>query len=220
MYLPAQFREERVPVLHDLIRRSGLATLVTVGPDGLEANHLPIELDPEPAPLGTLRAHVSRANPVWRTASREQALAIFQGPDHYISPAFYPTKAESGKVVPTWNYAVVHAYGSLSVVEDAAWLYRLVEQLTHRFEAGRARPWQVTDAPRDFIETQLKAIVGLEIRLTRLDGKWKVSQNRAPRDRAGVVDGLRAADDPGSRAMAELVAEVDRRPPPAPSDRA
>src|SRR5262249_13475679 len=115
------------------------------------------------------------------------------------------TKAESGKVVPTWNYAVVHAYGSLSVVEDAAWLSRLVEQLTHRFEAGRPRPWQVTDAPRDFIETQLKAIVGLEIRLTRLDGKWKVSQNRAPRDRAGVVDGLRTADDPGSRAMAELV---------------
>src|ERR1700745_1328543 len=125
MYLPAQFREERVPVLHDLIRRAGLATLVTVGPDGLEANHLPMALDPEPAPLGTLRGHVSRANPVWRAASREtQALAIFQGPDHYISPAFYPTKAESGKVVPTWNYAVVHAYGSVSILAGPPWLRR------------------------------------------------------------------------------------------------
>ena len=216
MYLPPQFTEERVPVLHDLIRQHGLAVLVTMGPDGLTADHIPMELDPEPPPLGTLRGHVARANPVWRTAARDvEALAIFQGPDHYVSPAWYPTKRETGKVVPTWNYAVVHAHGPLRIVEEAAWLRRLVEQLTNRFEAGRSHPWQVTDAPEDFIETQLKAIVGLELRLTRLRGKWKVSQNRIASDRAGVVEGLRALDDPASRAMADLVAEADheRRPP-------
>ena len=216
MYLPTHFQETRVPVLHALIRRHGLAVLVTMGPDGLTADHIPMELDPEPAPLGTLRGHVARANPVWRTASRDvEALAIFQGPDHYVSPAWYPTKRETGKVVPTWNYAVVHAHGPLRIVEEAAWLRRLVEQLTNRFEAGRAQPWHVTDAPEDFVATQLKAIVGIELPLTRLRGKWKVSQNRMASDRAGVVEGLRALDDPASRAMADLVAEADheRRSP-------
>ena len=216
MYLPTHFQEARVPVLHALIRRHGLAVLVTMGPDGLTADHIPMELDPEPAPLGTLRGHVARANPVWRTASRDvEALAIFQGPDHYVSPAWYPTKRETGKVVPTWNYAVVHAHGPLRIVEEAAWLRRLVEQLTNRFEAGRAQPWHVTDAPEDFVATQLKAIVGIELPLTRLRGKWKVSQNRMAADRSGVVEGLRALDDPGSRAMADLVAEADpeRRSP-------
>ena len=216
MYLPPQFTEERVPVLHDLIRQHGLAVLVTMGPDGLTADHIPMELDPEPPPLGTLRGHVARANPVWRTAARDvEALAIFQGPDHYVSPAWYPTKRETGKVVPTWNYAVVHAHGPLRIVEEAAWLRRLVEQLTNRFEAGRAQPWHVTDAPEDFVATQLKAIVGIELPLTRLRGKWKVSQNRMAADRSGVVEGLQALDDPASRAMADLVAEADpeRRSP-------
>ena len=216
MYLPTLFQEARVPVLHALIRRHGLAVLVTMGPDGLTADHIPMELDPEPPPLGTLRGHVARANPVWRTASRDvEALAIFQGPDHYVSPAWYPTKRETGKVVPTWNYAVVHAHGPLRIVEEAAWLRRLVEQLTNRFEAGRAQPWHVTDAPEDFVATQLKAIVGIELPLTRLRGKWKVSQNRMAADRSGVVEGLRALDNPGSRVVADLVAEADpeRRSP-------
>jgi transcriptional regulator len=209
MYNPPQFREERIEVLHDLIRRHSLAVLVTLGPDGLEANHIPMEIDPEPAPLGTLRGHVSRANPVWQTASGTvETLAVFQGPEGYISPAAYPTKQETGKVVPTWNYAVVHAYGRLRVIEDPAWLRRLVGRLTDAREAGRPAPWQVTDAPADFIDRMLQGIVGLELPLTRLEGKWKMSQNRVSADRAGVVAALRDAGDSGSLAVADLVARA------------
>ena len=206
MYVPAHFEETRPGVLHQLIREYSLAALVTLGPAGLNANHIPLELDPEPAPLGTLRGHVARGNPVWRDFSTDvEVLAIFQGPQAYISPAWYRTKQVTGKVVPTYNYAVVHAYGTMRIVEDRTWLRGLVERLTDRHEAGKPKPWKVTDAPADFVEQMLGAIVGIEIPLTRLVGKWKVSQNRPVADREGVVTALRESNDADARAMAGLV---------------
>jgi transcriptional regulator len=206
MYVPAQFREEDVPTLHALIREHSLATLVTWGPDGLEANHIPMEIEADPLPYGTLRGHVARANPVWQSYAKDvHALAIFVGPQTYITPSWYKTKRETGKVVPTWNYAVVHAHGPLGIVEDRTWLYNLVSRLTRAHEEGRQPEWAVTDAPADFIDKQLGGIVGIEIPIVRLEGKWKVSQNREPPDRAGVVSGLRADPDGTSQSMANLV---------------
>jgi transcriptional regulator len=206
MYVPSHFEESRPDVLHELIRQHPLAALVTLGSKGLEANHIPLELDPEPAPFGTLRGHVARGNPLWRDFSRAiEALAVFQGPQAYISPSWYQTKRETGKVVPTYNYIVVHAYGPIRIIEDRAWLRGLVERLTNRYEAGRAKPWKVTDAPADFVEQMLGAIVGIEIPLTRLVGKWKVSQNRPSADRDGVVAGLRGMHDADAQAMSDLV---------------
>ena len=209
MYLPKHFEETRVEVLHALIREYPLGTLVTLGADGLNANHIPIEIDPEPAPLGTLRGHVARANPVWRESVADvEALVVFEGPTAYVSPSWYPSKRETGKVVPTYNYAVVHAYGRLRSIEDPAWLRRFVERLTGRFEAGRAEPWKVTDAPGSYIDAQLRAIVGIEIPITRLLGKWKVSQNRSAPDRAGVVQGLGGDADSDAAAIARLVEQA------------
>lgn len=206
MYMPSHFEETRPDVLSQLIRDHPLAALVTLGPAGLNANHLPLELDPEPAPLGTLRGHVARANPLWQDfAADVDALAIFQGPQAYITPSWYQTKKDTGKVVPTYNYAVVHASGPLRVIDDPVWLRTLVERLTNRFEAARPEPWQVTDAPAEFIDRQLNAIVGIEIRVTKLTGKWKASQNRLPIDREGVVHGLRTLADADAAAMAQLV---------------
>ena len=191
MYIPKHFEETRVEVLHELIRAHPLAALVTLTPNGLDANHIPLEIDPEPAPFGTLRGHVARANPLWAEFSNEvHALAIFRGADTYVSPAWYPTKRETGKVVPTWNYAVVHAHGPLKVIDDRQWLRRFVERLTNRHESQRSNPWKVTDAPSDFIDKQVEAIVGLEMPIVRLIGKWKVSQNRPAVDQDGVVQGL------------------------------
>jgi len=208
MYLPSHFEETRVEVLHQLIREHSLAVLVTLGSEGLNANHIPFEIDPEPAPFGTLRGHVARANPVWRTFSKDvEPLVIFQGPQTYITPSWYQTKKETGKVVPTYNYVVVHAYGPLRPIEDQVWLRGLVERLTHRYEAARSEPWKVTDAPSDFIEKMLGAIVGMEIPITKLVGKWKVSQNRPSADRDGVVRGLREMNDADAIAMADLVKE-------------
>jgi transcriptional regulator len=209
MYVPAHFEETRPDVLNRLIHDHPLAALVTLGSDGLNANHIPLELDPAAAPLGTLRGHVARGNPVWRDFSRDvEVLAIFQGPQAYISPAWYQTKRETGKVVPTYNYIVVHAYGPMRIVEDRAWLRRLVERLTSRHEAGKPEPWKVTDAPADFIEQMLGAIVGIEIPLTRLVGKWKASQNRPAVDREGVVKALAEMEDGGARAMSGVVKKV------------
>lgn len=211
MYVPKHFAETRVETLHELMRAHPLAALVTLTPDGLDANHIPFELDPEPAPFGTLRGHIARANPLWRDASREVgALAIFQGPGTYISPSWYPTKQETGKVVPTWNYAIVHAHGPLRVIEDRHWLRELVERLTNRHEAGRRDPRKVTDAPADFIDQQLGAIIGLELPIARLVGKWKTSQNRPARDQDGVVAGLLQEGHESAAAMAELVRQSGR----------
>ena len=208
MYLPAHFHESRTEVMHELIRGHPFAMLVTLDASGLVADHIPMELDAAAGPLGTLRGHVARANPVWKAhRPNVDAMAVFQGPACYITPSHYATKAATGKVVPTWNYATVHAHGPLRAIEDAAWLRGLVERLTDRHEASTgAVPWHVSDAPEAYIETLLRAIVGIELPIARLEGKWKVSQNRPAEDRAGVVAGL-AGGDTAERAMSELVRE-------------
>ena len=206
MYLPKHFEESRVDVLHDLIRTHPLGTLVTLATGRLEANHIPFEIDPEPAPLGTLYGHVARANPQWCDLSPGvDALVIFQGPEAYVSPSWYPSKQESGKVVPTWNYAVVHAYGPLRAIEDTTWLRAFVEKLTDRHETGRATPWKINDAPAGYVDKLVTAIVGIEIPIARLLGKWKVSQNRPASDREGVVAALHQQGGDVASAMAELV---------------
>lgn len=206
MYQVAAFREERVEVMHTLIGANPLATLVALTAQGLEANHIPLLIDPEPAPFGTLRGHVARANPLWHTfCAASEVLAVFQGPAGYITPSWYPGKVQTGKVVPTWNYAVVHAHGPLRIHEDAAWLRALVTQLTAKQESRRNNPWQVTDAPEDYVDAMLQAIVGIEIPVTRLQGKWKMSQNRLPQDRDGVIAGLSAQDDDASRMLLDAM---------------
>lgn len=209
MYIPAHFAEPKTEVMHDLIRAHPLSTLVVLSSGGLDANHLPLHLSAEPAaPLGTLRGHVARANPLWRDFVEEvEVLAIFQGPESYISPSWYPTKAETGKVVPTWNYAVVHAHGKLRVLDDAAWLRAHLAALTAHNEMPFDAPWQPSDAPPDYLEKLMVAIVGIEIVVTRLCGKWKTSQNQPPRNQAGIVCGLNASAHPSAAPMAALVAK-------------
>jgi transcriptional regulator len=206
MYVPSHFAESRIEVLHQLIRARPLATLVTLNADGLNANHIPFDIDPEPLPLGTLRGHVARTNPVWRAFSPAvEALVIFRGPQAYISPSWYPSKTESGEVVPTYNYIVAHGYGEMKIVHEREWLRDLVTRLTRRFESDRATPWHVSDAPDAFIDKQLGAIAGIEIVLTKLIGKWKVSQNRPAKDRDGVLQHLSESTDAESVAMAPWV---------------
>ena len=197
MYLPPHFREERRETLHALMRQFPLATLVLVSSQGLSANHIPLLLHLEAGAEGTLRGHVSRANPLWREAGQSvDALAIFTAPNAYITPSWYPSKTETGKAVPTWNYAAVHAWGPLHAVEDAGWLRDHVERLTQAHEAGRPTPWAVSDAPEDYIVGMLKGVVGIEIPIRRIEGKWKMSQNRSSADRAGVVRGLKQERNP------------------------
>jgi transcriptional regulator len=217
MYQPAHFVESRPEVLQRLIREHPFGLLVTDGTSGLAANGVPFLLDPDPAGgPGVLRAHVARANPVWKEArSDRDSLVVFQGPQAYISPAWYPSKAEHGKVVPTWNYIAVHAYGPLKIVDDAEWLRRLLTRLTDLHESFSAVPWKVTDAPDAFIDQMLKGIVGIELPLTRLEGKWKLSQNRPEADRAGTVAGLEGKGDADSRVVASAMsAACEKEPTP------
>lgn len=208
MYQPTHFREQRLEVQHALIREYPLGLLVSHGPDGLDANPIPFVLDAAAGPLGVVRAHVARANPQWRALDPgADALIVFQAVDAYVTPAWYATKRETGKVVPTWNYAVVQAWGRPRVIEDPAWLARQIRALTEQHEQLRAEPWAVADAPEPFIAAQIKGIVGIEIPIARLEGKWKVSQNRPPADRAGVAGGLEQQGDDRSLAMARLVRE-------------
>jgi transcriptional regulator len=207
MYVPAQFKEERVPVLHEAIERIGFGTLVTLGADGMTASHVPMLIAAAPAPFGMLLGHLARANPQWRTARPEmEALAIFAGPHTYITPSWYETKRQTGKVVPTWNYVAIHAYGHLRFIDDPERARANVTGLTKRHEANRAAPWAVTDAPPDFIAAMLKAIVAFELTITRLEGKWKMSQNRPEADRLGVIEGFREQGEAGEQ-LADLVAE-------------
>lgn len=207
MYLPAHFKEERLDVLHGLMRAHPLAALVTVGPHGTVADHLPLEIDASASPLGTLRGHFARANPAWREhPAGTKVLAIFQGPQAYVSPSWYPGKQRDSRVVPTWNYVIAHAYGPLRVIEDAAWLRALVGRLTTEHEATRPSPWKVEDAPTDYIDRMLNAIVGFEIPIVRIEGKWKLSQNRSAEDRTGVAQGLEATAAQVARLMLDIEA--------------
>ncbi|MFI5011284.1 MAG: FMN-binding negative transcriptional regulator [Hyphomicrobiales bacterium] len=206
MYLPPAHRIDDLARLHEAMRQHPLATLITRSGDGIVADHIPFMIDAGRGEKGVLRAHVARANPLWRTHPEgREALVIFAGANHYITPSWYATKRETGKVVPTWNYVAVHAWGPLQVFDDPEWLREQIGALTARHEAERATPWAVTDAPADFVASQIKFIVGIEIPILRIEGKWKVSQNRPQADRIGVVDGLRAAGDETSRTMAALV---------------
>ena len=208
MYIPRHNEENRVPVMHALMASQPFATLVTMGGSGLFASHLPIVLDPDGSEFGTLNAHISRANTQWRDlVPSVDALAIFAGHHHYISPTWYPETREHGKEVPTWNYVVVHAYGPLKLIEDTHWLRKHVESLTNIHEAASPVPWNVSDAPADFIQSLLHGIVGLELPIRRMEGKWKVSQNRTESERQGVLEGLTRLDTPESRAMKALVEE-------------
>jgi transcriptional regulator len=208
MYVPKHYSETRVEVLHEFIRANPLGALVTLTPSGLDANHIPFEIDPEPFPFGTLRGHIARANPLWRDVSQNtEALVIFSGPSAYVSPSWYPRKRETGKVVPTWLYAVVHAHGPLRIIDDKTWLRDFVETLTNRHEAGRYEPWKVSDAPADYIDRSISAIVGIEMPVTRLIGKWKVNQQRSAKDHAGVIEGLLQEGHASAAAMASLVRE-------------
>lgn len=191
MYVPPHFAEQDKARLRQAIRDTRLATLVTLGSEGLEASHVPILLDEGEGPWGVIRGHLARANPQWRRAAIEtQALAMFLGPDAYVTPSWYATKRETGKVVPTWNYLAIHAYGRIEFFEDAERLRDIVTSLTRRHEGKRAAPWAVSDAPEDYIRAQLRGIVGFRLPIERLEGKWKLSQNRTEADRQGVIEGL------------------------------
>jgi transcriptional regulator len=192
VYVPAPFKEDRIAILHDAIRSAGLATLVSMTADGLFASHAPLMLDPDPAPYGTLIGHLARANPHASVADRAvQTLVIFQGPNGYLTPAYYAAKQQHGKVVPTWNYVAIHAYGTLEAFDDPSRLLQVVTRLTEAHEGPRARPWAVSDAPGDFVQGMLRGIIGITLPITRLEGKVKMGQNRPAADQAGVVDGLR-----------------------------
>lgn len=208
MHTPKVFDQTDVDAIHELIEAHPLGALVTSGPDGITANHVPFQLVRDDGAHGALLGHVARANPVWRAASSDmEVLVIFQGVDRYVSPGWYPTKREHGKVVPTWNYVVAHAYGKLTAIDDRDWLRTHVERMTDQHEASAPEPWSVDDAPAAFTDRMLKAIVGIRVRITRFEAKWKVSQNRPAADRAGVADALRREGDPDSLRMADRVGD-------------
>lgn len=211
MYLPQSFREDRAEVLAAAIHAHPLAHFITYGAEGLEASPIPMLFEPEEGSQGALLGHLARANGQWKRADAGvEALAIFSGPQHYISPGWYETKRETGKVVPTWNYITIQVRGRVSFHPDASFLLDVVRRLTERHEAGRAAPWAVSDAPEDFIAGQLRAIVGLRMEITSLTGKWKMSQNRSAADRAGVVEGLRGEGTAEADDVAEVVADALR----------
>ncbi|TCZ55949.1 FMN-binding negative transcriptional regulator [Roseicella aquatilis] len=205
MYVPPAFREEDRAALHGVMREARLANLVTATAEGLVATPLPLLLAPEEGPHGTLYGHVARANPQWRLPPLGEAMVLFAGPEAYVSPSWYPSKQEHHRVVPTWNYVAVHAYGPAEFFDDADRLLEVVTRLTDRQERPRAEPWAVSDAPADFIRAQLKGIVGLRLPIARIEGKRKMSQNRGAADRAGVAAGLAASEHAADRAVAALI---------------
>jgi len=209
LYQPPLFRETRPDILHALIRAHPLGLMISSAPDGPMADPVPFLLDADAGPHGRLNAHVARANPHWRQIADNPAppvLVVFQGVNTYVTPSWYETKRETGKLVPTWNYAMVQVRGTARVIEDATWLAGQIRALTARHEGGRAEPWAVSDAPDAYIASQIKGIVGIEIDIAAIDGKWKVSQNRPVADRAGVAAGLEAEqDNEKAQEMAGLV---------------
>ena len=208
MYTPSYFRDEDLVSLHRQIEFTRLATLVTFDETGLQASHIPLLLEPAQGQQGTLYGHLAKANPQWKALETgAQALLIFQGADAYISPSFYAAKAEHGKVVPTWNYLAVHAYGRADVFTDPERLLRIVTGLTDKHEASRAEPWAVSDAPADYIEKMLNGIVGFAIPIERLEGKRKLNQNRSAEDIAGVSQGLALSQDPSDQKIAQLISQ-------------
>lgn len=212
MYLPSHFLESDCAALHRLMQDYPLSTLVTPTAAGLEANHIPLLLSPDEGSHGVLRGHVARANPVWRDLLVEnEVLAIFHGPQAYVSPGWYPTKKENGKAVPTWNYAVVHVTGRMRIVDDAQWLRALLGRLTANHEAVMPEPWSLKGAPDDYIDHMIGAVVGMELSISTIVGKWKISQNQLARNAAGVIDGLRSSNLLEAQAMASMMEDHSSR---------
>lgn len=212
MYMPLHFDESRSDEIVRLLRDYPLGALIVAGPDGLDANHLPFEYEPEPGGLGILRAHIARANPLWTQASDgDQVLVIFQGSQGYLSPNWYPSKHETHRQVPTWNYQVVHVHGKLLIHDDERYVRGVVARLTreHEQRTGEPHPWRMTDSDADYIDGMLKAIVGLEIRISRMVAKSKLSQNKELRDRRGAADSLQTRNEPLARAMRDTFPPTD-----------
>jgi transcriptional regulator len=208
MYVPKAFEETNLATLHALVRAHPLGTWITQTGGELNVNHVPFLLREGDGPFGTLVGHVARANPVWKTLDASTAsITVFQGANCYITPSWYPSKHATGKAVPTWNYAVVHAHGAPRAVEDAGWLLAHLGELTHAHEASQALPWRLADAPAGYVERLAENVVGIEMPLARIEGKWKVSQNRSEADRLGVVAGLIGQGSAAAGEMAELVRE-------------
>ena len=205
MYVPAAFKDDDIESIRATIRSARLATLVTATAEGPIATPLPLFLDASEGEHGVLYGHIARGNPQWRSAPNGDALAIFMGPEAYVTPSWYATKQETGKVVPTWNYIAVHAYGPVEFFQEPERLLEVVTRLTNIREQPRAQPWAVGDAPADFIASQLRGIVGLRLAVTRFEGKRKMSQNRPEADRSGVAAGLAASETPRDREVAELI---------------
>lgn len=210
MYCPAAFRQDDLPSLHAQIQASGLAIVTSSGAQGLQASHLPLLLEPGEGEFGTLYGHFARANGHWRDlAAGAEALVVFSGADAYVHPGWYPAKAEHGKVVPTWNYIAVHAWGQAEVFDEPERLLQLVSRLSERHEQGRPQPWAVSDAPREYIDSMLRAIVGFALPIRRLEGKWKLSQNRSSNDQAGVRTGLATSNNPRDHELAARMNHTD-----------
>lgn len=205
MYIPPAFHENDLPALHDTMRAARLCNFVTATNDGPIATPLPLLVNPTEGPNGTLYGHLARANPQWKLPALGQAVALFMGPDAYVTPAWYAAKQEHGKVVPTWNYVAVHAYGTAEFFDDADRLLDVVTRLTNLHEGQRPEPWAVTDAPAPFIRAQLRGIVGLRLPIARIEGKRKMSQNRPEADRRNVAAGLAESERPSDRDAAKLI---------------
>lgn len=205
MYIPSAFLEDDLSTLHELMDSSGLANIITSTSEGITATPMPLWLAPAEGAFGTLYGHLARANPQWTQKPTADALALFTGPDAYISPSWYPSKQAHHKVVPTWNYIAVHAYGPIEFFEDEARLLHIVRNLTTRQERLQPQPWKVEDAPSDYIRSMLKAIIGVRLPITRLEGKWKMSQNRSAQDRQGVAAGLSRSPHESVRDVGVLI---------------
>ncbi len=212
MYLPPAFREDDLPTIHAEMQKIQLATLVTVTGGGMVATHLPLMLDSSTGDYGTLYGHVARGNTQWLESEPEvEALAIFTASDAYVTPNWYPSKQETGKVVPTWMYSAIHAYGTVKFIDDAEWLRDLVTRLTDKHEAGNAQPWKVTDAPPDYVDGQLTRIIGVELPISRLEGKWKFDQRSSQQDRVGILAGLEASGTPGNLEAARVMRGIEAK---------
>jgi transcriptional regulator len=212
LYLPPHFEQTDADAVREVVEAFPFATLITTGTDGIVANHIPLQWAPDESEHGVLRGHVARNNDVWRLTDPDiEVLAVFQAPDSYVTPNWYRSKEETHRVVPTWNYAVVHAYGGIRFIDDPKWLRGVLGRLTRDMEAGEATPWRMAQAPADYLETQLDSIVGVEIEISRILAKWKMSQNRTDADREGVALGLRARGDAAAAWVADSV-EPRRNP--------
>ncbi len=209
MFKPPLFMEDRVGVMHDLIDAYSFGILIAHEDSELSVNHLPFVLHRELGDKGMLRAHMAKGNPLWKAFDEgSNVVVIFQGPHHYISPGWYASKAEHGKVVPTWNYATVHAKGALKLIDDPDWLIEQIGSLSDIHEAGRDDPWKITDAPDKYIRGQMKGIIGVEIEFAELTGKWKMSQNKNDADKAGILNGLTNDGDENAIEMVDVMKSV------------